>query len=72
MSETKPPLGIMPRGLWKQQRGVELGEAIGRYAEWLRSFHHERRGMATEVEWQQAYGRMIELAQELTHNGIDR
>lgn len=31
MSVDRPPLGLMPRGIWRKNRKVELINAIGRY-----------------------------------------
>ena len=31
MSKKKPPIGIMPKKLWKEHRRMELADAICRY-----------------------------------------
>lgn len=52
-TETKPPLGLMPRYLWERKRRYEVGKAISRYVEADKSI---------PVEWLDEYNELVQKA----------
>lgn len=50
-TETKPPLGLMPRYLWERNRRYEVGKAMSRYVDADKKI---------PIEWLDEYNELVE------------